>query len=293
MLKVSSCLSTRLFSKSRTVSSDISATSLSSTASRLLAALPILQGSKEATLTELTRSATQLRVPKRTVLYDPTDECTGLYVIVAGEIKLTGSQTSGREKVLALLGRADWFGETALFLRQQHTSGAKTADKATTLIHLPRWLVLDCLSRDHAFVLRFLAATCERLRLSMCDAERVTLCARSRVIAFLLDQARARFTSGPVTVTLGVPKRAIASRLNLTPEHLSRLFRELADARMIDIDGRYVLIHDLARLRQETARELTAGSEANGHATNSANRVSRSSALKRSPRQARESAKRG
>jgi CRP-like cAMP-binding protein len=61
-----------------------------------------------------------MRVPWRTVLYKSGDVCTGLYVIVAGEIKLIVPRSNGREKVLALLGRAEWFGEIAVVLRQRH-----------------------------------------------------------------------------------------------------------------------------------------------------------------------------
>jgi CRP/FNR family transcriptional regulator, dissimilatory nitrate respiration regulator len=230
--------------------------SLSFAASRTLQTLPILQGVRERTLQEITRSATQLRMPKRMAVYQPSDECTGLYVIVEGEIKLVLGKLGNRERVVALLSRAQWFGETALILRERHTSGAKTADTPTTLLHLPKPVVLDCLNRDHAFALRFLATTCERFRSTLYEAERVGTTARRRVLGFLLEQVPPRIAAGPITISLNVPKRAVASRLNLSPEHLSRVLRELSDARMVDVDGPNVLICDVARLRKETRGEL-------------------------------------
>ena len=41
----------------------------------------------------------------------------------------------------------------------------------------------------------------------------------------------------------------LASRLNLTPEHFSRVLHELAEQGLIDIDGRNIEIRDLERLR--------------------------------------------
>ena len=41
----------------------------------------------------------------------------------------------------------------------------------------------------------------------------------------------------------------IASRLNLTPETLSRIFSQLSHDGMITVSGRDVTIHDVERLR--------------------------------------------
>ena len=235
-----------------------STSALTFAAKRLLGALPILQGVRERTLVQIAHSATQLRVPLRTFIYRPQDECTGLSIIVAGQITLGGTTNRGREKVFALLGRADWFGETALILQGKHTAGAKTTETATTLLHVPKSVVLDCLNHDHAFALRFLGATCERLRSSMLEAEVLGTTARSRLATFLLEQVTPNIRSGAVTITLSVSKRALASRLNLSPEHLSRVFRALADAKTLAVDRSHVLILDIVRLRNEARTRRSA-----------------------------------
>jgi CRP-like cAMP-binding protein len=50
-------------------------------------------------------------------------------------------------------------------------------------------------------------------------------------------------------LTLPTSKGVIASRLNLTLEHFSRILHELTAAGLIAIDGRTVTILDLERLR--------------------------------------------
>jgi CRP-like cAMP-binding protein len=42
----------------------------------------------------------------------------------------------------------------------------------------------------------------------------------------------------------------IASRLNLTPETLSRICHDLAEARLISVHGKEITIHDMKRLRE-------------------------------------------
>ncbi|MET0917261.1 MAG: helix-turn-helix domain-containing protein, partial [Burkholderiales bacterium] len=52
-----------------------------------------------------------------------------------------------------------------------------------------------------------------------------------------------------VTVTLGVSKGILASRLNLTPEHFSRILHDLSVTSLISVDGRQVRIPDIEKLR--------------------------------------------
>ena len=56
-------------------------------------------------------------------------------------------------------------------------------------------------------------------------------------------------TDGPAHVLLPAKKGIIASQLNLTHEHFSRILRSLATAAMIEVDGRTVHIPDVGRLR--------------------------------------------
>ena len=51
---------------------------------------------------------------------------------------------------------------------------------------------------------------------------------------------------------LPVSKAIVASRLNLTPEHFSRILHDLQTLGLISVDGRDVHIVDVVRLRAYT-----------------------------------------
>ncbi|MDH5536832.1 MAG: helix-turn-helix domain-containing protein, partial [Betaproteobacteria bacterium] len=70
-----------------------------------------------------------------------------------------------------------------------------------------------------------------------------------RVIGYLLAEAPADIDGAPVEVQLSAGKSVIASRLNMTPEHFSRILHELGNDGVIEIRGRTVRIPNLARLR--------------------------------------------
>jgi CRP-like cAMP-binding protein len=55
-------------------------------------------------------------------------------------------------------------------------------------------------------------------------------------------------------VTLPAAKAEIASQLNLTPEHFSRILHELAQAGLLHVQGRRITALDPARLQQVTRK---------------------------------------
>ena len=79
-----------------------------------------------------------------------------------------------------------------------------------------------------------------------------------RVIGYLLRDVPDGLSEGVVEVSLTPGKSVIASRLNMTPEHFSRILHDLAAGGLIEVEGRLVRIRDLARLRGSDAPEFPA-----------------------------------
>jgi CRP/FNR family transcriptional regulator, dissimilatory nitrate respiration regulator len=63
-----------------------------------------------------------------------------------------------------------------------------------------------------------------------------------RVISYLLPGENGTSVRDPQQITSPATKGIIASRLNLTHEHFSRILRELMTAGLIEVDGREVRI---------------------------------------------------
>ena len=74
-----------------------------------------------------------------------------------------------------------------------------------------------------------------------------------RVIGYLLQHCPTEGNgscAGSIEITLPTSKQIIASRLNLTPETLSRIFHDLAEAKLIGVQGKQITINDIKRLRE-------------------------------------------
>ena len=80
------------------------------------------------------------------------------------------------------------------------------------------------------------------------DSEHI--CCEGAVIRFVLDKiSQGNAERRSAEIMLPAVKRVIASRLNMTAEHLSRVFRELIEAKLIEVDGPRVFARSVARLK--------------------------------------------
>jgi CRP-like cAMP-binding protein len=153
------------------------------------------------------------------------------------------------EKVVEIVRPGQSFGEALMFLERPYIVFAQAlAD--TMLLHVAKHLVFDELARDPRFARRMLSGLSQRLHGLVRDVEAYTLrSGQERVIGYLL--ADAVETAGePAEVHLTPGKSVIASRLNMTPEHFSRILHELAAKGLIEVNGRAVRVPDLERLRR-------------------------------------------
>lgn len=180
------------------------------------------------------------------------DPCTGFHVVVYGQIKLGFTSPQGVEKVVEIIRPGQSFGEALMFLDAPYIVFAQAlAD--SMLLHVSKRVVDEELARDPGFARRMLSGLSRRLHGLVRDVEAYSLrSGAERVIGYLLGEAPHDAGQGAVEINLSAGKSVIASRLNMTPEHFSRILHDLAAQGLIEIDARIVRIPDLARLRVPT-----------------------------------------
>ena len=221
--------------------------------SAFLANIPLF---KELAATEVDRIAagtTELHVPRGEILFNKGDPCTGFHLVIYGQVKLAFVTPMGGEKVIEIAGPGASFGEALMFMEKPYVVMAQALADSLVL-HVSKQVVFDELERDPAFARKMLAGLSRRLHGLINDVEAYSLqSGTQRVIGYLLRQD-AEAANGPASykVTLPTSKAVVASRLNLTPEHFSRILHELANAGLVGVEGREVVIQDVARLRGYT-----------------------------------------
>jgi CRP-like cAMP-binding protein len=214
-----------------------------------LANLPMFSQMQEVELDRIAAGTLPVHAEKGQQICRCGDPCTGFHVVVYGQVKLGFTSPQGVEKVVEIVRPGQSFGEALMFLDAPYIVFAQAlAD--SMLLHVAKHAVLDELARDPGFARRMLSGLSRRLHGLVRDVEAYTLrSSHERVIGYLLAEAPEHAAGGVAEVHLTAGKSVIASRLNMTPEHFSRILHELGNAGAIEIHGRTVRIPDLARLR--------------------------------------------
>jgi CRP-like cAMP-binding protein len=210
----------------------------------LLGNLPMFSEMSREELDRIAAFTLPSRVAKGETVFHAGDPCTGFHIVVYGQVKLGFNSPQGSEKVVEIIGPGQSFGEALMFLERPYIVFAQAlAD--TMLLHVAKHSVFSELARDPAFSRKMLSGLSRRLHGLVKDVEAYSLrSSAERVIGYLL-----RDEAAPAEVQLSAGKSVVASRLNMTPEHFSRVLHELSAAGLIEVDGRTVRILDLEGLR--------------------------------------------
>lgn len=215
----------------------------------LLKRLPLFSALTPTQIEPLAAASRERRLAKGEMLFQKGDPAKGFYIVVSGQIKLALPSAQGDEKVVEVIHPMQSFGEAVMFMDRPFPVFAE-AVLDTLLIHIGKDAVFDLIAADPSFARRLLAGLSMRLHSLIADVETYSLrSSTQRVIGYLLQQG-ADEASRSFEVTLPTSKQIIASRLNLTPETLSRIFHDLTEAGLIEVHGRHVTVCDLPRLRQ-------------------------------------------
>jgi CRP/FNR family transcriptional regulator, dissimilatory nitrate respiration regulator len=215
-----------------------------------LAGLPLFKALDAATLARLAAATTRRALKRGETLFRKGDPATGMYVVVYGEIKLIATTPMRGPRLAGIVGPGHSLGEPVMFLERPAVVDAQAGSDAL-LLHLPKAAVFEEIERNPKFARRMIAGLSQRIERLVCELDRQALGSGSeRFIDYLLRHGRGQ--AGAFVVTLPAAKAEIASQLNLTPEHFSRILHELAQAGLLQVQGRRITVADPDRLRPAT-----------------------------------------
>lgn len=214
----------------------------------ILSNLPLFRQLSGAEIDSLALGTREHKISKNEILFQKGDPSHGFYVIAHGQIKLAFPSPQGAEKVVEIIGTGQSFGEAVMFMEKPYPVFAQAlAD--SLLLHIAKPVIFSAIDSDPALARKMLAGLSIRLHGLIQDVEAYSLrSGTQRLIGFLLEQ-RQNSVNGVTEIELPASKNVIASRLNLTPETLSRILHSLSERGLISVHGRMIHIHDVERLR--------------------------------------------
>jgi len=219
---------------------------------QILSRLPLFQELAPEQIGALETACRERRLAKGEMLFQKGDAPKGFFVVVFGQIKLAFPSSQGNEKVVQILGPRQSFGEAVMFMDRPYPVFAEGLVDSL-LLHIGSSTVFELLERDPLFARRMLAGLSLRLHSLVHDVETYSLrSSAQRVVGYLLQHCPQQDgpCEGSFQISLPTSKQVIASRLNLTPETLSRIFHDLSADGLISVSGKQITINDVKRLRE-------------------------------------------
>jgi CRP-like cAMP-binding protein len=210
--------------------------------------VPLFNGLEGPEIARLARGTREIKTARGDILFHKGDTPTGFHLVVYGQMKLAFTSPQGSEKVVDIVGQGQTFGEAVMFMEMPFMVYAQALTDSL-LLHIPKTGILEELDADPKFGRKMIAGLSMRLHHLMIDVESYSLCSgRQRIIGYLLRETPDDGEKS-IVVTLPTHKGVIASRLNLTQEHFSRILHELSEKGLIVVEGRKIHITDVDQLR--------------------------------------------
>ena len=200
----------------------------------LRSVLPDFDGLSDRLLATIAAVAIEQRFAPRRTLYRAGDPASGLYLIVAGRVRVS-REAENQTHMLHFERAGGMLGEIPVFGGGSFPATA-VATESTRCLHVPVDAVERLLRNEPEFArfaLRRLAIRARSL-LRRFD-ELTTMTITARVAAYLLDRAS---RSGNTEFTLGMSQQALADELDTAREGIVRSLSALVEAEAIARAGR-------------------------------------------------------
>ncbi len=222
----------------------------------------LLRGLAESTLDRIAGLAVRRSYPKGTAVFRQGDPGDALYAVIAGQVRVSCQDETGREVFLNIMESGDVFGEIAAIDGAARTATA-VAMTDTSMFLVPRADLLALLERDPKLSLHLLRVFCQRLRwTSDLIEETAFLTLSARLASRLLRLSGQHGSRAPEGIALKISQGDLANFLSASRQVVNEHLQEWKQKGWVSLARGTVVIRDPQALAAVARREEPRGSRA-------------------------------
>jgi CRP/FNR family transcriptional regulator, cyclic AMP receptor protein len=224
-------------------------------AHQILKATPLFAALDDGELTSLAARCGVRPYAAGEILFSEGEPCKGLYIVVAGRVRIFKTSLSGREQVLTVEGPGASVAEVPVFDGGNYPASASALEKTEMLFISRADLRAICLEKPEVS-LKMLQVVGVRLRRLVGIIEELSFTTvRHRLISWLIRQAKAEGRPGErgVSISLNASHQELASQIGTVRELVSRNLARLQAQSFIEMNGREITILDQDGLEADLA----------------------------------------
>lgn len=219
----------------------------------ILRKTPLFAGLSDKERETLAARFISRRIGHGEMLFGEGDPCKGLFLVASGKIRIFKDSPDGRTQVLAVEGPGSSFAELPVFDGGNYPASASAIEDAEVLFISRRDFQNFC--REHPdFALKVIAVVGSRLRRLVNIIEELSFTTiRQRLISQIvrLAQTSGKSTAGGIRIEMPMSHQELAAELGTVRELVTRNLGRLQAEGLLEVDGRIVVIKDLAGLQRE------------------------------------------
>lgn len=176
------------------------------------------------------------KYPRSAVIFSQGDPATDVFYVQQGSIKLSVLSRTGKEAVVAILSRGDFFGEGCLAAQPRRIASA-SAMSATTVLVIQKAKMLDVLHTQTAFAERFLAHMLARnIRVEEDLVDLLFNSSEKRLARGLLLLARYGKQDQPLLIP-AISQETLAEMVGTTRSRVNFFMNKFRDLGFIEYSG--------------------------------------------------------
>jgi len=210
-----------------------------------LKTVPLFSGLEDNELEALYALSKTRRYPKENIIFLQDDPGDAFYLILSGEVKVTLLGGDGREYILSLLKKGDFFGEMSLFDNAPRSASVVTTEDADFLI-IQRQAFLNHITHVPTLLTKFLSTFSQRLRRTderLGDLALLNVQARVAKTLITLAEASDGLTRGEAwRISKRLTHQDIASMVGATRETITRILNDFKQQGHIVAEGKALIV---------------------------------------------------
>lgn len=212
---------------------------------KILRELPLFSGTAPRHLGELARASRCVTFQKDQTIYRAGDAANKIYLLLSGQVKVALLGNRGNEKVIDVIEAGETFAEAELFGAHPYRASA-LAVKPSRVLSIGGEKLGHAMATDSDIALRIMRKLAKRQMEMEAELAANHYCSSSqRLLSYLLSLADPSHEHAEETVvTLTVSKQLLASRLDMQPESLSRILRNLFKSGLIKVERRRIRLNN-------------------------------------------------
>ncbi len=208
----------------------------------LLKSLSVFAGFPEDQLRALAELVMRRGAPRGSAVVREGDPSDALYVVLSGRLKVVVGEADGKETILSILGKGEFFGDMGV-IDDGPRSATVVAIEPCELLAITRQAFRRCLGGNPDLAMAVMRVLVRRLR----EADRkigglAMLDVYGRVARLLLDMSES--VNGRRVIAKRLSKQDIARMVGASREMVSKVMKDLQTSGYIEMDGATIVLRD-------------------------------------------------